>query len=247
MLLAGALEASAETPATGESYHETPQWLLRFAPETGVLHSLSPRTDSAFDFLPSDRLEKRAGDGFHHLGDLTIRVRTVGESNWLSADTAARRKPVTPQKGDGSLAMIDLAPTLPDGFPLQVTRTWLVERGQLVLRFALTNTTSQTVEIGALGMPVVFNNIISDRNLVEAHARCVFFDPYVGLDAGYLRVTRLTGLGPALAVIPDGSSPFEAYGPLREPTRPSQTFEGAFEWLVHTKALAENEWKKAQP
>ena len=51
----------------------------------------------------------------------------------------------------------------------------------------------------------------------------------------------------ALAVVPDGSSPFEAYGPLREPMRPSQTFEGAFEWLVHTRALAETAWKNAHP
>ena len=254
ILLTGALEANAAGAQEGlkveaSTRRETPEFLLRFAADSGVLHSLSPRTDSAFDFLPSDRLAKRAGDGFHHLGDLTLRVRTAGEKDWVAADTAAKRQPVTalPVTGD-TLSRADLAPALPANFPLQVVRTWLIDGGQLVLRFTLTNKTSAPVEIGALGIPVVFNNVISDRNLAEAHARCVFFDPYVGLDAGYLRVTRLTGLGPALALVPEGGkTPFEAYGPLREPMRPSQTFEGAFEWLVHTGAFAENEWRGARP
>src|ERR1044072_6861369 len=30
---------------------------------------------------------------------------------------------------------------------------------------------------------------------------------------------------------------------LTEPTRPSQTFQGAFEWMVHTQAYAEDEWR----
>ena len=35
--------------------------------------------------------------------------------------------------------------------------------------------------------------------------------------------------------------------PLNEPTRPNQTFEGTFAWMVHTKAYAEKEWTKAEP
>ncbi|MGC4046965.1 MAG: DUF5695 domain-containing protein [Armatimonas sp.] len=251
MLLAGSLEAHAQsTPGANDKYlwRETPHWLLNIAADSGVLYGLAPRADSTFDFLPADRLSKRQGNGFHHLGDITLKVRTAGASEWISADTAAKRIPVSVQTGTGAvLAQSDLTDTLPTGFPIKITRAWLFERGQLVLRFTLKNTTTTPVEIGALGLPVVFNNIISDRNLEEAHAKCVFFDPYVGRDAGYLRVTRLTGLGPALAVIPDGATPFEGYSPLREPIWPNQTFEGVFEWLVHTKALAEGSWKNAQP
>src|SRR5437588_11167375 len=36
---------------------------------------------------------------------------------------------------------------------------------------------------------------------------------------------------------------FEAYQLLNEPTRPNQTFEGAFGWMVHSQAYAEDEWK----
>ena len=92
--------------------------------------------------------------------------------------------------------------------------------------------------IGGLGFPVVFNNMIQNfvtnraRTLPQAHEICSFFDPYVGRDAGYLQVTRLSGAGPALVVVPETGTqtPFEAFRPLNDASRRGQTFEGAFEW-----------------
>ena len=72
------------------------------------------------------------------------------------------------------------------------------------------------------------------RTLPQAHEICSFFDPYVGRDAGYLQVTRLSGAGPALVVVPEPGTktPFEAFRPLNDASRRGQTFEGAFEWTV---------------
>jgi hypothetical protein len=83
------------------------------------------------------------------------------------------------------------------------------------------------------------------RTLPQAHETCSFFDPYVGRDAGYLQVTRLSGAGPALVVTPAPGTrtPFEAFRPLNDATRRGQTFEGAFEWTVHSRAYADTEWK----
>src|SRR5206468_4540381 len=113
-----------------------------------------------------------------------------------------------------TLAVADLSPTLPADIPLQNSRTWALEEGKLVLRFALKNKTREPVQVGALGIPMVFNNVLNDRSLEEAHAKCSFYDPYIGEDAGYLQVTRLNGHGPALLVLPDGKTPLEAYGPI---------------------------------
>src|SRR4029079_10499626 len=44
-----------------------------------------------------------------------------------------------------------------------------------------------------------------------------------------------------------GQTPFEAYQLMSEPMRPNQTFEGAFAWMVHSQAYAENEWRNADP
>ena len=102
---------------------------------------------------------------------------------------------------------------------------------------------------------MIFNNVLNERSLEHAHAVCSFYDPYIGEDAGYLQVTRLNGHGPVLLVLPYGNTPLEAYNPIldahgaaepsifRDPTPRGITFEGFYDWMVHSAAYAENEWK----
>lgn len=223
---------------------DTPDFRVKLVKASQTIAALQPKVAVGFDFTPADRLERRAGNGFHHLGDLTLRVRTGNAGPWQKYDTAEARKAVQAlPTSEQALAIADLAATLPSDIPVQITRSWIVEDGRLVLRFDIKNKTAEPVQIGALGIPMIFNNVLTGRNLKEAHEKCSFFDPYIGRDAGYLQVTRLSGLGPALVVVPEGETPFEAYQLLTEPTRPSQTFEGAFAWMVHTQAYAEDDWK----
>ena len=227
---------------------DTPDFELELVKASQTVAALRPKGAGGFDFTPADLLEARSADGFHHLGDVTLRARSGDSDAWTDYSTAAARKPVNtlPATGD-VLAAADLTPTLPPGCPLALTRTWAVEGGRLALRITVKNRSEKNIEIGALGLPMIFNNILSRRSLEQAHETCSFFDPYVGLDAGYLQVTRLSGRGPALVVVPEAGTPFEAYRPLDEPMRRMQTFEGAFEWTVHGRAYAENEWKDAEP
>ena len=225
---------------------DTPDFKLRLQKDSQTAAALEPKSTPGFDFTPADRLAQRAPNGYHHLGDLILRVRVGSSGTWQKYDTAQSRNAVLPLTTT-ALAAADLSPTLPADIPLQITRSWLVENGRLVLRFEIKNKTTQPVQLGALGIPMVFNNIITGRNLKEAHEKCSFSDPYIGQDAGYLQVTRLSGAGPSLVVVPDGHTPFEGYQLLNEPTRPAQTFEGMFAWMVHTQAFAEDEWRDATP
>ena len=143
---------------------DTPDFKLWLMRDSQTVAALMPKGAGGFDFTPGDRLK-------HHLGDLTLRIRTGTSGPWKQYDTSDSRKPVESLMASG--------------------------------------TTTQ--------------------------------------DAGYLQVTRLSGRGPALVVVPDGQTPFEAYQPLNEPMRRSQTFEGAFAWMVHTQALAEDEWYNVEP
>lgn len=228
---------------------DTPDFRLALVRASQTVAALEPKGTKGFDFTPADQLHARAGDGFFQLGDLTIRLRATGSNGWRSCSTAAARRPATSLPVAGPvLAAADLAPTLPPDLPLKVVRTWAVARGRLALRFALTNTTNAPVEIGALGIPLVFNNVLTNRTLEQAHVVCSFADPYVGLDAGYVQVTRLSGHGPALVVVGESGTPLEAYNPLlSDPTKRAQTFEGFYEWLAHSRAYAENEWRAAEP
>ncbi len=243
---------------------DTPDFELSLVRSSQTVAALQPKGADGFDFTPGDQLVARSQNGYYHLGDLDLRLRKSGTEEWQNYSTSVARTPVTalPVSGE-TLAAADLTPTLPADFPLEVTRTWAVDGGKLVLRFQLKNKSAEPVQVGALGIPMVFNNILSGRSLDQAHAICSFYDPYIGADAGYLQVTRLSGHGPALVVVPDGKTPFEAYSPIlsprrsrrgaaveapifTDPTPRSVTFEGFFDWMVHTQAFAENEWKEAK-
>ena len=211
--------------------------------------ALHPDGYDGFDFTPSDWLGRRAANGYFHLGDLTLRLRREGSDGWRHYSTAAARRPVEALPVQAPvLAAADLAPTLPPGIPIRIRRYWESTGGHLALRFELHNPGTTPVEIGALGIPMVFNNILTRRSLDEAHAVASFHDPYIGRDAGYLQVTRLSGQGPALLVVPHGDTPFEAYNPLLgDPTPRGVTFEGFYEWMPHSLAYAEDEWSEADP
>ena len=239
---------------------DTPAFSLRLVRSSQTVAALKPKGAGDFDFTPGDLLVERSKDGYYHLGDIDLRLRTGDSGEWKNYSTALARTPVAEQPAGGPvLAAADLSPTLPADIPLQVTRSWELEKNNLVLRFALKNKSAQPVQIGALGIPMIFNNVLTDRTLEQAHAICSFYDPYIGEDAGYLQVTRLSGHGPALLVFPAGKTHFEAYNPIlnprgpggaaifRDPTQRGITFEGFYEWMVHSAAYAENEWKNATP
>lgn len=239
---------------------DTPEFSLRLVRSSQTVAALQPKGADGFDFTPADLLVERSKNGYFHLGDITLRLRTGDSGDWKSYSTAEARTPVTPLPTSAQiLAAADLTPTLPSDIPLRITRSWTVEGSHVILRLVLQNRTHQPVEIGALGIPMIFNNVLNDRSLEEAHAKCSFYDPYVGEDAGYLQVTRLSGKGPVLLVVPDGKTPFEAYNPIldkpgswgarpvfTDPTPRGITFEGFYEWMVHSEAYAENEWKTVQ-
>lgn len=242
------------TPTLGldEGYldFETSEFQLRLVKSSQTIAALEPKgaDPKGFDFTPSDRLKQRNGDGFYHLGDLNLRLRKKGEQQWESFSTAKKRKPVEPLGAGSFLSAADLSATLPDDIPLRITRYWEVDNGNLVLHFKLENKSDQPIEIGSLGIPMIFNNNHSDKSLEEAHAENSFYDPYIGQDAGYLQVTRYNGHGPALLVVPYGNTPFEAYKPLLDDRTPRGiTFEGFYEWMAHSKAYAKDEWDEAKP
>ncbi len=241
-----------EAPSTlglerGTKEFDTPDFKVRIVSDSGTIAALEPKGGGGFDFTPADRLTQRSKDGFYHLGDIKFRLK-MADGAWREFSTATVRKPVIQLPAQSpDLAKADLSPTLPGDCPVQVIRVWTVRTGRLTLHFEIINKTEEPVEIGELGIPMVFNNILTDRRLTESNEKCTFSDPYTGLDAGYIQVTRLKGIGPALVVVPEAKTPFEAYQLLREPTRPQQTAEGMFEWIVHSKALAEKDWGTAVP
>lgn len=229
-----------ETPAKVESDDLT----LRLLPNTQTPVALSPK-GMDFDFTVGDKIRQRLAGGFYHLGDVTFRAH-AGSGPWKTFKTNSVPSAAKTVDAAGSLA--DLTETVGPHCPVSIERRWLNDRGRLVMRVVVRNKTDQPVELGAFGVAMVFNNNFIGRSLDDVHERCSLADPYIGGDAGYLQITRVNGAGPVLLVLPECGTGFEAYRPLGdEPTPRSCTFEGFYEWTVHSKAYAENEWKKAVP
>ncbi|OMP87098.1 hypothetical protein BK809_0007184 [Diplodia seriata] len=246
--------ASFSSIVSAQTTISTDNFQAVLAADSQVLRSLKPASQDTFDFSIDDVFSSRNGDGNYHTGDITFRYRSGSSGSWQTGNSAAERAPVTSTPGNGGLAPANLGPTLPDSTAsLNVTRRWIDADGDLGLEFTLTNVADDSVEIGSLGMPVEFNNIFTGRDAIETRDKCVLLDPYIGLHAGYVQATRLTGTGPHLVVTPlNADTKFEAWRFLPETsTEPlnyqSQTYEGNYEWQVLTKAWAENEWSGVDP
>ncbi|HLQ78447.1 MAG TPA: DUF5695 domain-containing protein, partial [Terriglobia bacterium] len=229
---------------------DTPEFTLKLVKASQTIAALQPKGAGGFDFTPADRLANRAADRFNSLGDLTFRARTGNSGPWQDYSTSAARHPIEALPVAAPvLAAADLASTLPANCPVKITRRWLVEKGHLVLQFEVRNAGTSPVQIGSLGIPMIFNNMLTGRPLSQMEEVNSFSDPAINGDAGYVQVTRLNGHGPALVVVPYWKTPLEAWRRLNEPNGPNNMFsrgnpyEGSFEWMVHSQAYAENEWK----
>lgn len=229
----------------------TANFEIKIIKDSGTLASLKP-TGSDFDFLPYDYLllDRRVQNGSYQWGDINIRYRDHCAKNWTDGNSAAQRTPVV-SVDTGALAASNMSPTMTTG-PLNITRAWIDVSGDLGLQFTIENTGNKSIELGSLGFPAAVNNIFTSRNASDMYNKCSFMDPYIGLDAGHLRVTPISGVGPALVVTPLDNTPLEAYRWLDEESRGgtrigSNGWEGYFEWQVHTKAWASNEWSGVDP
>ena len=260
VLLAGIAAAQAPSKASARlpaiQYSVGP-FGIAIRPDSQTLERLSPTSAPNFDFLPSDRESERQGDGYVRLGDIHVRLRTPG-GPWRDFASEHQRAPVEPLPPvPGMIAGADISATTGPDLPLRIERRWMNDNGSLAVRFTLTNTSSHPVEIGGLGFPLVFNNILADRTLEEAHAKNSFVDPYIGMDAGYAQVTRLNGKGPALLVLPERKTPLEAWMPVESVKKAppgyvftdradrSQVSEGFYDWTVASLGFAQKEWSKA--
>ncbi|PPR01779.1 hypothetical protein CVT24_001802 [Panaeolus cyanescens] len=117
--------AYAQTLGLGNGFitKNTTIFNIALVKDSQTLFSLTPNKNPAFDFIPSDEMTFRQGNGNYHLGDITFRARTVGSNNWISGDTSTDRRPVTAFPPSGSVfAASNLTPTLSVDSPLNIVR-----------------------------------------------------------------------------------------------------------------------------
>jgi Family of unknown function (DUF5695) len=92
---------------------DTPEFTLSLVKSSQTVAALKPKGAEGFDFTPGDLLVARSQNGYFHLGDLTLRIRTNDAERWANYSTAASRAPVRALPAGGKHWR---APTLPPHF-----------------------------------------------------------------------------------------------------------------------------------
>lgn len=62
--------------AQGVQDYDTPDFTLTLVRSSQTVAALKPKGANGFDFTPGDLLTERSQDGYFHLGDITLRLRT---------------------------------------------------------------------------------------------------------------------------------------------------------------------------
>ena len=85
--------------------------------DTGTLVSLKPLTGPDFDFAPARREAERQANGYVHLGDLNLRLRTT-DGVWHDFASAHARKPLRALPASHSvLSAADMTGALGEDIP----------------------------------------------------------------------------------------------------------------------------------
>ena len=231
---------------------DSAEFVVGLRNETGTIELLTPHQpyhQPHFSFpLPLTDSEVRLGgrgeyldrraDGFHHLGDLTLRASSgrspevtcsTVRSGGVAASASASRTGAAAGAAGGKLDVShdgswSLARDVAIGVsrsssgarcPVSVMRTLRSSRAGLDLTFELHNPSDDTVTLGALGLSMPFDQDFVGRQLTQVAHQCSFVEPFLGLGGGYVQVTRATGVGPVLLLLPLAGTEFEAWRPLR--------------------------------
>jgi hypothetical protein len=62
---------------------DTPAFTLKLVKSSQTVAALQPKADPKFDFTPGDLLSQRSQNGYYHLGDLDLRIRTGASGPWV--------------------------------------------------------------------------------------------------------------------------------------------------------------------
>jgi MYXO-CTERM domain-containing protein len=84
----------------------------------------------------------------------------------------------------------------------KVVETYSLVGQTLSWQIALTNTSSQTLELGDVGLPLPFNEYWDQDNDVIYETRTIYHS-FTGQNGSYVTVKRPSGVGPFLLLVPD--------------------------------------------
>lgn len=171
------------------------------------------------DIHPTDYVRK--GKAF---GAFTLQYKLSGGTAWQSLHS---QQWLSPQSVSGQLLKAYQSPA---GQPLQAKTSFALVNGQLQYRLSIKNTSSEAIEIGALGFEVPYNQLTGE-NPKQIFEERVIKHHFISGHGSYLFFQRPTGKGPYLLMTPTAETSLE-YFTIGKAQTPQQ---GQFMVYAHAK------------
>ena len=121
----------------------------------------------------------------------------------------------------------------------------------LYWQIALTNTSSQSIEFGDIGLPLPFNEYFNGVDVI--YEQRVVYHSFVGNNSSYITVKRPSGVGPFLLLVPDpttgaGFEYMDAWTPQEHPGSAWAAGGGSPSWTngldvfyIHSSVIANSD------
>nr|WP_246183198.1 DUF5695 domain-containing protein [Paenibacillus methanolicus] len=140
------------------------------------------------------------------LGELMFTYK-LGSGAWTHAWTS-KSADVRVQSQSGNTVTVTYQNSANTGGikNFKVVETYALASGALEWKITVTNTSSQTLEIGDFGLPLPFNEYWSGGNGEEIYETRVLNHSFVGNNSSYITVQRPSGVGPSLLMTPDAAT-----------------------------------------
>jgi hypothetical protein len=180
------------------------------------------------------------------LGDVVFRFRT-GSNSWQHASTAHSRasRSVARSSSSAGASIVFRYPSDPKsadgirGFAFEETYT--LDRDALVWSLTLRNQSAESLEIGDLGLPLLFNTMYA-KDPATTYGKRVVRHSYIAGDNSFVLLTRANGEGPFLLMTPREGTHLEYFEPTvpgnhadsTDPVfRPRNAWEGLYTAYIH--------------
>ncbi|WP_019909535.1 DUF5695 domain-containing protein [Paenibacillus sp. HW567] len=140
------------------------------------------------------------------LGELMFTYR-LNNGAWTKAWTSKSADARTQSQSGSSVNIVYQNSGNAEGIRnFRVNESYSLVNDYLLWQIQVTNTSSQTLEIGDFGLPLPFNEFWTGGSNEQIYETRVVTQSFIGNNSSYVTAQRPSGIGPSLLLVPDATS-----------------------------------------
>ncbi|WP_237163150.1 DUF5695 domain-containing protein [Paenibacillus sp. BIHB 4019] len=140
------------------------------------------------------------------LGELMFKYR-FGTGAWQTALTQSSTDGRTQSQTGNNVTITYQNSTNANGVKnFKLVNTYSLVNDYFLWKIELTNTSTQAIEFGDIGLPLPFNEFWTGGSNEQIYETRVLTHSFVGNNSSYITAARPSGIGPYLLMVPDAST-----------------------------------------